>query len=104
MRWEVFGQQPPWTTAAQNIENRVQHFAHRPMAMVAGLGGRRQKGREDPLFLVAQIAAVAQMVAVMPHPGLGGPHRRVLEKVNFSSDSIDLSKFKGQRRVSKQMG
>ena len=40
------------------------------------LGGRRQQRREDLPLLVAQIAAIAQMVAVMPRSGLGRPHRR----------------------------
>ncbi len=43
VRREMLGQQPPRTAAAQNIEDRIHDFAHRPTAMAAGLGGRRQK-------------------------------------------------------------
>jgi hypothetical protein len=66
------------------------------------MGGRRQKWRENPPFLVAQIAAIAQMVAVVPRSGFGRPHRRLQEKVRFSTDSIGLPKFKVQPCVSRQ--
>ena len=102
VRRKMLGQQPPRTAAAQHIENRVQHFAHRPMAMATRLGGRRQKRRKNPPFLVAQIAAITQMVAVMPRPCLRRPHRRLQEEMNFSSNSIDLPKFNSQPCVSRQ--
>ena len=38
MRREMLGQLPPGTTAAQDIENRVQHFTHWPNTTAACLG------------------------------------------------------------------
>jgi len=38
----------------------------------------------------------------MPRAGLGRPHRRFPGEENFSSDSIDLPKFKTQSGVSRQ--
>ena len=96
VRREVFGQQPPGTAAAQHIENRVQHFAHRPHPTSPGRGGRRQKRRENPPFFVGQIAAIAQMATVVQSSGFGRPHRRLQEKVSFSIDSLRLQKFKAQ--------
>ena len=93
VRRKMLGQQPPRTAAAQHIENRVQHFAHRPMAMATRLGGRRQKRRKNPPFLVAQIAAITQMVAVMPRPCLRRPHRRLQEEMNFSTDFDRFAKI-----------
>src|SRR5271154_282048 len=75
MRRKMLGQLPPGTTSAQDIENRVQHFTHWPNTTAACLGRWRHERRNDLPFLVAQIAAIAQMVTFMPRTGLGRPHR-----------------------------
>jgi hypothetical protein len=92
MRPKMLGQLPPGTTAAQDIENRVQHFTHWSNTTAACLGRGRHERRNDLPFLVAQIAAITQMVRFILRTGLGHPHRSLQKEGDSSLDSIDLPK------------
>jgi len=102
---EMHGQQPPRTTAAQHVENRVHHLTHRPSATTTSLGRRRHAGREDLPFRVGKVAAISQMIAIMSRTGLGRPHSKgptETENEKFPSDSIHFPNFKTRQRVSRQ--
>jgi hypothetical protein len=56
MQRKMLRQQSPRTATPKNVQNRIQHFSHWPTPRSAGLGRRRQQGRDNAPLSVAHSA------------------------------------------------